>query len=361
MLEWLGVPAAFVAWSFALYVLAVAPATRGSRFLVAMLIIDGAAVISSFDNPYHLDRWLGTGIDLWARIHQASDWALVAVYLPFIGMTLGSPLVRPLKGRRARVLLLTAGGLIAASMFFLPGSVREAFRVPFYAVICVVLAWGFIAAIHSWQIATRPATRARARAFTLAFGVRDVLWTFVFAMIYSYHSQFIGNGSFVPWNVVVPTVYALAVILYVPLVAYGMLRTQLFDIDLRVKRTLRRSTIAAAFVASFFLVSELAALYLSSHLGNLLGLVCTAALVFFLEPIQRAAQRFSDAAMPNTKPTPEYESYRKLQVYETAVVAALEEGGISERQRRILDSLVASLGIDAQVARQLEHDAGAMR
>ena len=51
MSEWLGIPAAFVAWSFALYVYIVAPKTRGARFLVAMLVTDGFAVISSYGNP----------------------------------------------------------------------------------------------------------------------------------------------------------------------------------------------------------------------------------------------------------------------------------------------------------------------
>ena len=154
-----------------------------------------------------------------------------------------------------------------------------------------------------------------------------------------------------------PFAFEVAVIIYVPLVAYGMLRVQLFDIDLRIKRNLRRSTVAAAFVAAFFLVSELANIFLSDQLGKILGLVGTAALMFFLDPIQRAAGRFSDAAMPRTQATPEYETYRKLQVYESAVQAALEEGGISDRQRRVLDSLIGSLGIDSQVAQQLENDA----
>jgi hypothetical protein len=357
--EWLGVPAGIIAWAFAIYVLVVAPPTRGARYLVAMLIIDGFAVISSYSNPEHINAWLGFEGIPWSEVHQASDWALVAVYLSFIGMMLNSPLVAPLRGSRTRITILTVGGFVAASMFFLPDAAREVFRVPFYIVISVVLAWGFAAAIHSWMIATDEARRARARAFTLAFGVRDVIWTFTFAMNVVYFYGRVSAGSAIPWTVVYPTLYAVAVIVYVPLVAYGVLRTQLFDIDLRIKRTLRRSTIVAAFVAAFFLVSELAALYLSSWLGNLLGLAVTAALIFCLDPMQRMAGRFADAAMPGTQATPEYETYRKLQVYESAVQAAVEEGGISERQRRILDSLVGSLGIDPQAARRLEHDAKA--
>ena len=63
--------------------------------------------------------------------------------------------------------------------------------------------------------------------------------------------------------------------------------------------------------------------------------------------------------MPNTHDTSEYESFRKLQVYETAVQAALEDGHISTRQRRVLDSMIKSMSVDVKVAEQLENDARA--
>jgi hypothetical protein len=361
--EWLGIPAAFVAWGFALYVFVMAPPTRGARFLVAMLVIDGLAVISSYDNPIYLDAFFIDSLGLmplpWWRIHQASDWALVAVYLPFLGMMLNSPLVTALKHPIVCRAIMYGGIAIALSMFVLSYDSRELFRVPFYIVICVVLAWGFAAAVHSWYIATSEAKRERARAFTLAFGVRDVLWTFTFALNAAHYYGYISEG--IPGDpgtlrFVVPFFYELAVIAYVPLVAYGVLRVQLFDVDLRIKRTLRRSTVAAAFVATFFIVSELAGGYLSDQLGNVLGIICTGALIFFLDPIQRAADRLSNAAMPNTHETPEYESYRKLQVYESAVQAALEDGHISRRQRRVLDSMIESMGIDTKVAERFEED-----
>ena len=59
----------------------------------------------------------------------------------------------------------------------------------------------------------------------------------------------------------------------------------------------------------------------------MLGVLGTGTLVFFLDPIQRAAEGFSNAAMPNTVDTPEYESFRKLQVYDSAIRAALEARG----------------------------------
>jgi len=48
-----------------------------------------------------------------------------------------------------------------------------------------------------------------------------------------------------------------------------------------------------------------------------------------------------------------------LQVYESAVQAALEDGHISNRQRRVLNSMIESMGLDAKVAERLENDSRA--
>jgi hypothetical protein len=365
--DWLGIPAALIAWGFALYVFAVAPPTRGARFLVAILVIDGIALISSYTNWAYVDHVLANlGIlELpWGKIHQASDWALIAVYLPFLGMTLDSSFVAPLRNPKVRNAILYGGLAIALSLFILPFEVREAFRVPFYVVICISLTWGFAAAVHSWYTATSEAKRERAKAFTLAFGIRDIFWTVSFGLLVVYVYAVLADTSDTPdmshpYLLTARFLYEVGLILFVPLVAYGVLRVQLFDIDLRIKRSLKRSTVAAAFVATFFVVSELAANFLSNQLGAVLGVLVTGGLVFFLDPIQRAAERLSNAAMPNTHETPEYESYRKLQVYENAVQAALEDGHISDRQRRVLNSMVQSMGIDPSIAEQLENDARA--
>lgn len=355
MPDWLGIPAAFIAWSFAFYVFVVAPKTRAARLLIALLVIDGIAVISSYDNSYVIDAYIGLSETRWWQIHQASDWLVIAFYLAFIGVTVSSPLTRPLRPPQVRWALLLSGFVLAAWMFTKDIAELTAMMPALYPAICIALTWGLASAIHAWMIARDKASRARARAFTVAFGIRDVLWTLTFIA-----STLNVLGELPAESLVtqaVPVAYALAVIAYVPLVAYGMLRTQLFDIDLRLKRTIKRSTVAAAFVAAYFLVSETAATFLSNQLGAVLGLVCTAALIFFMEPIQRAAQRFSDAAMPNTQATPEYETYRKLQVYAAALHTALENGEISARERQLLNSLIKSLGIDPQAAAALERDA----
>jgi hypothetical protein len=151
-------------------------------------------------------------------------------------------------------------------------------------------------------------------------------------------------------------IYAFGTLFAVPLVAYGILRTHLFDIDLRVRWTIKQSTLAAAFVAIMFLISEGADRLLSAELGNFAGLLAAALVVFFLAPLQRFAERVASVAMPNTENTPEYAAYRKMQVYESALADALLEGGISEKERSLLNTLRETLGISATDAASLEND-----
>lgn len=361
-IDWFAFASIFVAWSFALYIYLVAPRTLGAKYLITILIVDGVALMTAGNiYPYfsHIFHSLGLP-DLPRGSHQVSDWILVALYLPFLGMTLKTPLVKPFKHPIGKNITLYGGCGFALSIFFMPEDVRNLFNAPFYLIICITLSYSFIAALHSWVIATDPAERQRAKAFTFAFGIRDLLWSFSFGTLFYYvviledpKTLVDPDNAFAMWR---GAAYLAAVLLYVPLVAYGILRLQLFDVDLRIKRTIKRSTIAAAFVATFFVVSELAANYLSDQLGTIMGVLATGILVFFLDSIQRAAEKVSNAAMPNTNESVEYLSFRKLQVYESSVRASLEDGVISERQRKVLDSMISSMNLDSNIAQQIERD-----
>jgi hypothetical protein len=149
--------------------------------------------------------------------------------------------------------------------------------------------------------------------------------------------------------------YALGTLLAVPLIAYGILRSQLFDIDLRIRWTIKQSTLAAIFVSIVYLVSEGADRFLSAEFGSLPGLLASALVVFFLAPLQRFAERVASAAMPNTQDTPEYAAFRKLQVYESSLSDALL-GGISDKERVLLDTLRDTLGISPTDAVMVEKE-----
>jgi hypothetical protein len=139
------------------------------------------------------------------------------------------------------------------------------------------------------------------------------------------------------------------------LIAYGILKAQLFDIDLKIQWTIRQSTVAAIFVAVFYLVTEGADRLFEAELGSWAGLLASAVLLFFLAPLQRFAERFAGAVMPNTSDTPEYAAHRKMQVYEAALGDALA-GGISDKERALLNHLRESLGIALADAAAIERD-----
>lgn len=141
------------------------------------------------------------------------------------------------------------------------------------------------------------------------------------------------------------------------ILAYGVLRTQVFDIDLRVKAGLRRGTVGAVFVAVFFVASEGTAAFLSEWLGAAVGLGAAALLVFALAPLQRMAERISDRAMPTVVDTEEYRVVKKRELYRAAMESAASDGVITERERDLLATLAQELGLGPAEARAIEREA----
>ena len=194
----------------------------------------------------------------------------------------------------------------------------------------------------------------------MAFGVRDFTFIVTFAL-----------GTFaavtltepIQANIAISYFYgyagtaliALGLVFYVFLTAYGVLSIHIFDIDLQIKWTLSRGTVTAMFVAFFFLISELSAEFLSDQFGIVIGVVATASLLFFIAPMQRWAEQFSDAAMPSVRESEEYLSFRKLQTYGEAVTSSLrEQKSISAVDRVLLNQLQEKLGLAPEESKVLE-------
>ncbi len=290
--------------------------------------------------------------------HHMGDAAMLAIYPPFFALALQTKLTRPFARKRIRIAVavtsvaLFLGTVASAAIWDSP--VGALFL---YLAMMLMFGFGLVASIHAWRTAKRGMARERAGIFALAFGLRDLGWGLSYAI-----------SAWLMWTqpeltaVTVMTdiswlgkfVYALGTLLAVPLIAYGILRTQLFDFDLHIKWTIKQSTIATIFVTLIFLISEGADRFLSAELGNFAGLLAAAVVVFFLAPLQRFAEGVASVAMPNTQNTLEYAAHRKMQVYEAAVAEAVPDGNISDRERALLNSLRESLGISAADADALE-------
>jgi len=334
-----------------------------ARMVAVLLVIEGVTLVSTG----YVDMILGAtlrahpGYPTWLFaeevVHTLGDCAMLALYPPFLAVALQTKLTRPFTRKPIRIgLALGSFALFCAVML----SPLEIGATLLYIMLSLLFAYALITSIHAWRAAEPGAARARARSFALAFGFRDICWGFVYAgaiwLIFTGKYAITETDADDPVQAILGTIYALGTLFYVPLIAYGILRTHLFDIDLRIQWTIKQSTVASVFVAIFYLVSEGADRFLSSELGNIAGLMAAALLMFFLAPLQRLADRIANAAMPNTRNTPEYAAFRQMQVYEQAFADAHYEGGVSAKERTLLERLRDSLGISEVDAESIEQE-----
>lgn len=78
------------------------------------------------------------------------------------------------------------------------------------------------------------------------------------------------------------------------ILAYAIVPHQLFDIDLKVKGGLEKSTIAGIFVAVFFIVSETIEALLAGTMGAWAGLRTAGALTLGLRPLEQKVGQAAD-------------------------------------------------------------------
>lgn len=139
-------------------------------------------------------------------------------------------------------------------------------------------------------------------------------------------------------------------------VAYALVKHQMFDIDLKIKWTIRSGTVAGAFVAVFLVAAQLAQNFFGQAYGWALGGVTAGLLLFALGPIQRAAERVANAAMPHVQNTEEYRRGRKADCYKSAVAMALKDRVVTREEERTLALLADELGISSSRALELREE-----
>lgn len=354
-----GLGSGVVGWLLAAVVLAAAPGRSANRRLALVLFLEGAT------------GWTGGGLVFLAdsaatayaaqAVADVAFGAMVLAYLAFLG-TLPSPLSRPLRPHLVG-LALAAGALtfavwfvlspelfvadVAASPFgpFFP--VNGPLAVPVLIVPSVVVfLYGLAAAIAMWRTAPLgTAARKQGATYAVAFAVRDVAWIAFLLDAFVLHVGLLG-----------PHVFNALLLVFQLVLAYGILKHQLLDIDLRVKWTIRRGALVGAFVAAFFVVAAIAEQYLQRY-GVLVGGIAVGLLLFALRPLERAADRLADRAMPRVHDSQEYRLIRKRQVYTAAVESAMQDGTVTDKERDVLATLADQLGLTAGEARAIERDA----
>jgi hypothetical protein len=362
-----------VTFVLAWIVYSAAPRLTANRFLALALACEGLALALNYGFLYSL-----TDPDdaLAAQVAGFVAFALSLVfYFLFIG-TLKTPLTRALRTSAGRLLVALLGAALVVSQMFPKGwafvgvdrvtyATWEAVPGPGYYAIGAA-AWlfallGLAAAISTLRRSRGATSRAKARAYVVAFSIHDVTLFLNWAS-WAAFAVFLVPGSPTAELVVRLLIigYPILQIVFVGALAYGILKTQLYDIDLKLKWTISRGTVSAVFLAVFFVTAQVVQNFTSTTLGWLGGAVVAGLLLFFLRPVERAANRLADAAMPKVQDTEEYAAFRKMEVYKAAV-EELVTGGITPKERRALDALRAKLGVAAGAASAMERDVIAMR
>lgn len=358
----LGLAAVTLCWSLAVVLFRVGPAGSVARKLAVLLVVEGVTLVTAgfpefvlgLSEDFYLEH-PGLLIPL-GLAHFLGDAGMVALYPPFLAAALGTALTRPFGRTMVRIpiaVVAVATGIAAMVALMVWNSFAVASIL--YVMVTLTFLFALVASLHAWHTAEPGIARTRAGLFIAAFGIRDVCWCFAYAT--SFWTLVAGTDGYehaIFWWY--KAIYALGTLLAVPLIAYGILRAHLFDIDLRIRWTIKQSTLAALIIAIIFLISEGASTFLSAELGTVAGLLGAAVVIFFLTPLQHFAERVAARAMPNTENTPEYVAFRKMQVYEAALLDAMAEDGISSKERALLIHLQESLGIAVADAEAIERE-----
>lgn len=365
----LGVAAMVVSLLLAWMVYASAPRRATNRILALTLFFEAVAVGAGAGFTYLLDEREE------ARAAQAvsitASLVLPSLYLMFLGQ-LGTPFVAIFRTQGARLVLGLIGVAFAVHWFLRPSEYLTRCTSPeadgynyakwdcFYGSSYInigylrvaVLLFALAVSIHGTWVAHEKQLRQRMFAYTAAFGTRDV---FQILIILSF-----GDLAIIPSQVADSTawVYAsvvgfpLMIFVYVPLLAYGILKTHL--LDLQVKVTIRRGTLGGIFLAVFFIFSQVGQNLINATFGMVTGGLAAGLLLFAIAPLQRLAERVANMAMPGVKTIPEMEVPERVNLYKEQLERAWSDGSLSKKERLMLDNLRERLGITRESALHLE-------
>jgi hypothetical protein len=309
----------------AAFVWSAGPKRSQNRRLAFLLLLEGTTAIA------------GGGLIYFARTAAPAyasqsvgffAFGIMVLAYPFFLSTLPAPLARPLRRRWVDGLLLA--GMAAWCIFYLGrtelilAGMGSTPLAPFVGIpgplagpglilpSLVVFLFGVACAVSMWR--TSPVgslARRQGATYTLAFAIRDAAWI-----------AFLVDGPFLGANHVPSWALNASLALFYLVLAYGILKTQLFAIDLRVKWTLRYGTVAALLAGVFFIAKEaIEALLPVQGFGP--SVVAAAGVAAVALPAWHAGAHVAERVMPRVQDTARYRALRKQDVYRAALESML--------------------------------------
>jgi hypothetical protein len=270
---------------------------------------------------------------------------LLLVLQLLLGWVLAGDALGLSPGPRRQSHLLVAFGLLAEPLFALPA---EAVDVPVYLLrgpaevvwpLALTIPVAGIAVLGAARVlpslwnapSLDPSFRTAGRRFTLgivgvaASGAAIPVIEAAAGYAVSYQADVLLTGVWVAALALLP--------------AYALLRHRLFDIDLRLKVAVRRTTLAGALLALYAAFAQLAQGAFPSAWAPLVLVASAVSFVVVLGPLQAVADRIATAAFPQANPEPSYLSARKLEVYRAALEESHGHPGAQEQLARLRSKL----------------------
>jgi hypothetical protein len=336
-----------------------------NRRLTLVLVAEGVLEALAAFSQFTLDHDLALRV---VRLTAAGFFLMLFAYLFFLA-TIDVPLTRPLRTRTGNVVLGLLAVVVVGLVLFVPdqfvtdvqytghkwnwlvdGGALMNFVFPLQLIVPV---FGlFVSASAYRRAAAGTAAKKRARSYSIAFGTRDALYACIvlasFFVAPGYEHQPVED--LVAYSFVLP----VTIILTASLLAYGILKSQLFDIDLKIRWGAARGTVAGVIVVLALIVSKITEFYLNKSLGIVFGGVAAGVTLFMAPRLNKFADKVATKAAPQVSPTPEYVAFRKLEVYKAAFESAVEQGELTDRDRAMLLALRSKLALKSADADAVE-------
>lgn len=196
--------------------------------------------------------------------------------------------------------------------------------------LAVLFLTGFVLALAARAEATEPKARRDASLLALAFGWHDIMFTLYIVA---------RETGVVTQPALKSFIVGVVFLGHTLLLSYAILRRQLFDIDIRLRRGIRRSTVAAVLIGAFLVASEAVEALLPVD-GFAFGVGAAILVAFAHQPIQRLADRTAARLFPGADDRPAALDARRIEVYRTALSeAAAVDGALTPEDARRLAQL----------------------
>lgn len=143
------------------------------------------------------------------------------------------------------------------------------------------------------------------------------------------------------------------------ILAYGIVKERLFDIDLIIKRSIQYAIVTVCLAGVFFLIEKLVEGLVKSRIAGdskISGLVATGVVLISSIPIKSMGEKLTDKWFPELVKKKLYKKHKKryLKIYKKQLETAYADGKAGKNERRMLRELQRSFGITDKERGKLE-------